>query len=66
MTEFDQQVLETYIPLLKAIMSVKRPLEDPPTFVPQNAFEQWQVYENGVTRRVYYYVNDTWRYHALT
>lgn len=58
--------LEKFVPLLNAMLQAKRPLSAAPTFTPRNAFEQWQIYENGATRRLYVYVAGTWRFTALT
>lgn len=57
---------EAFVPLLMQMLRAKRALSAAPTFTPKNAFEQWQLYENGVTRRLYLYVGGTWRYVALT
>jgi hypothetical protein len=64
--ETNLELPESFLPLLKEMMDVKRPLSSVPTFTPQNAFEQWQLYENGSTRRVYFYINGTWRFASLT
>jgi len=63
--EFKIQV-EQFIPMLTQMLRTKQPLSVAPSFVPRNAFEQWQIYESGATRRLYVYVAGTWRYTALT
>jgi hypothetical protein len=57
---------QTYEPLLSRMIRPKKHLTAVPTFVPQSAFDQWQLYDDGVNRRLYVYVNGTWRYTALT
>lgn len=37
-----------------------------PTHVPKRLVDQIILYESGATRRLYVYVNGTWRYVALT
>jgi hypothetical protein len=37
-----------------------------PTYSPKSFYDQFYLYENGATRRLYVYVNGTWRYSALT
>jgi hypothetical protein len=57
---------DEYQPILEALRRPRRPLFTAPTFVPKNLTEMIQFYENGTTRRLYIYVNATWRYVALT
>lgn len=65
--EDDKQLeMEQFIPLLTQMLRAKQPLSAAPTFTPRNSFEQWQLYESGSTRRIYFYVAGTWRYAALT
>ena len=37
-----------------------------PTHIPTNWSEQTVLYKNGTTYRIYVYLDDTWRYVALT
>ena len=37
-----------------------------PTYNPKTFFEQFVLYENGSTYRLYVYLNGTWRYVSLT
>ena len=61
-----EEFIETFTPLLSQQLHIKQPLSAAPTFTPRNAFEQWKIYENGATRRLYLYVGGTWRFVALT
>ena len=45
---------------------IKEPSDVVPTDPPKNFFEQFYLYENGATIRLYIYINGTWRYSALT
>lgn len=58
--------LATYLAVLEVLQRPKRYLSSAPTSTPKNFAEQIQFYENGSTRRIYCYVNGTWRYAALT
>lgn len=53
-------------PILETIRRIKQPVSTAPTVTPRNFIEQFVVYENGATVRIYIYVGDTWRYVALT
>lgn len=52
--------------LFSTLRQLKRPLSSAPTNTPQNLLQQFEIYENGSTRRLYFYVTDTWRYTTLT
>ena len=58
--------LETYLAILQQLRTQKRHLTSAPTFTPKNFYESIQFYDTGGTRRLYLYVNKTWRYVALT
>jgi len=58
--------LETYLAVLEGMKRPKRHLTAAPTFTPQNLAEQIQFYDDGTNRRVYFYINKTWRYATLT
>jgi hypothetical protein len=58
--------LDDFLPLLVALLTPKTHLTTAPTFIPQNLLEAIQLYESGATRRLYVFVNGTWRYTALT
>lgn len=64
--EEQQLSLESLIPLVLQMQQLKQPLTSAPTFTPRNFFEQIQFVENGGIKRVYFYVNKTWRYSSLT
>lgn len=50
----------------QALRQVKRPRSTAPTNTPQNFLQQIEFYDDGVNRRVYFYVGGSWRYAALT
>ncbi|HEX8196357.1 MAG TPA: hypothetical protein VF571_09230 [Pyrinomonadaceae bacterium] len=67
MTQDEQQfTLESLIPLILQMQQPKQHLTATPDFVPRNFFEQIQFVENGGIKRVYFYVNGTWKYSSLT
>ncbi|MEW6606070.1 MAG: hypothetical protein AB1414_01280 [bacterium] len=51
--------LEVFRKKLKTVATV-------PTGEPKNFFEQFVLYESGVTYRLYVYLGNTWCYVALT
>jgi len=52
--------------LLEELKTVRRAVSATPTYTPKNFLEQFVLYESGATRRLYIYVNRSWRYVALT
>jgi hypothetical protein len=58
--------LDEYQPILEALRRPRRPLSSAPTATPKSFVDMIQFYENGATRRLYIYINATWRYVALT
>jgi hypothetical protein len=64
--EFEQIEMAGFLPFLAALRAVKRPVSTAPTATPKNLLDQFAIYENGATRRLYVYVGGTWRYTALT
>lgn len=52
--------------ILEGLKVTHKPIATAPVFTPRNFSEQIQIYENGATVRLYIYVNQTWRYVALT
>jgi hypothetical protein len=58
--EFDLQ------PLIEELKSVRRPVDSVPTFTPKNFLQQFVLYENGGTNRLYVYMNGGWHYVTLT
>ena len=57
---------EMYLAVLEALQRPRRHLTTAPTFRPRNFAQQIQFYDDGTARRIYFYVNGTWRYNALT
>lgn len=57
---------EDFLPLLVELLSPKQYLIAAPNFVPRNFLEAIQLMDDGVNRRVYFYMNGSWRYTALT
>jgi hypothetical protein len=55
-----------YLGLLETMIRPKRHLTAAPTFKPKNFAEQIQFYDDATNRRIYLYINGSWRYVALT
>ncbi len=62
--EFDE--MAKFYPLLELLRKPKSYLIAAPTFTPKTLLEQIQFYDDGIARRLYLYVNKTWRYTTLT
>lgn len=58
--------LEDYVVFLEQLRRFRRHLTAAPTFNPKTLLEQVQFYDDGTNRRLYLYINGTWRYVALT
>ena len=58
-------VEQDFASIVLNLRTVRQPLATVPTFI-QNLLDQIQFYESGATRRLYIYMNGTWRYVALT
>lgn len=58
--------LESYISILQQLRTKKKYLTSAPTFTPKNFYDSIQFYDTGGVRRLYLYVNNAWRYVALT
>lgn len=60
--------LAQYLVFLDAMKFTKKAISTAPTFIPKNYFDQFQLYENAGTYRLYIYVSEAagWRYVALT
>lgn len=52
--------------LIAVLRTIKRPLTSAPTRVPRNLLEQFELYDTGGVRRIYFYVGGVWRYATLT
>ena len=63
--ELDERTISTNR-LFFETYKAKQPVASAPTAIPKNFYEQFQIYENGATKRLYIYVGTTWRYVALT
>lgn len=48
------------------IYQIKKHVTVAPTYIPKNFFEQFCFFDDGTNRRIYLYINNTWRYVALT
>lgn len=48
-----------YFPILKTVSIV-------PTYNPRSFLDQFVLYKNGATIRVYIYINNSWHYANLT
>lgn len=64
--ENQTQDLDDFLPLLFLLRYPRRHLTAAPTFTPKNFLEQIQSFDDGTNRRLYLYINKTWRYVALT
>lgn len=60
-----QNILD-FFSFLEYFRTAKRHLTTVPDFVPRTFWEQIQFLDDGVNRRIYVWVNGTWRYTALT
>jgi hypothetical protein len=58
--------LAGYIAVLQQLRSPKSFLTTVPTFTPKIFLDQIQFYDDGVNRRIYFYINKVWRYTTLT
>lgn len=58
--------LDDFLPLLVSLLAPKSHLTAAPTFIPQNLLEAIQLYDDGAARRLYVYLDGTWRYTTLT
>lgn len=61
--DIDPNQLQVLVGLLRA---TKRPLELAPTNTPKNLLEQFELFDDGVDQRVYFWLGGTWYYAALT
>jgi hypothetical protein len=57
---------EGYRPIIEALRRLKPHRTTAPDFLPMTLLDQIQFYDDGSNRRVYFYINKTWRYAALT
>jgi hypothetical protein len=64
--ELKPNTLDEYTPIIETLRRPRRHLTTAPTFTPKSFIDQIQFYDDGTNRRVYLYVNGTWRYATLT
>jgi hypothetical protein len=64
--DFTMPTFESFIPILAQLRGLKKTLTAAPTFIPKNVPDSFQFYDSGGVRRLYLYVNKTWRYVVLT
>lgn len=57
---------DTYTVFLEMLRVLKQHRTSAPTEIPRSFLEQIQFYDDGANRRVYFYINKTWRYSTLT
>jgi hypothetical protein len=62
----DMPVLEEFLPVLYSLRRIRRHLTTVPTNTPKTFADQIQLYDDGTNRRVYFFVNNIWRYITLT
>lgn len=60
------ETFEEFVAVLIALRKYRRHVTAAPTFKPKTFPEQIQLYDDGANRRLYLYVNGSWRYVALT
>lgn len=57
------------LPYFSVLESLRRPKQFvtvAPTFIPKNLTDQIQFYDDGSSRRVYFYFNGVWSHTTLT
>lgn len=64
--DLGQPNLADFLPILFALRAPRKHFASDPTFVPKSLLDQIQLYDDGTNRRLYLYINKTWRYVALT
>lgn len=64
--KFDDSKIEDYVALFQKLRVTKRHLTSAPTFTPKDFYESIQFYDTGGVRRLYLFINGSWRYVALT
>lgn len=65
---FSDEQLQGFVPLIVGLQNMKLPVSAAPTYTPQNLLEQFVIYKNGSTYRLYVWVDKAtgWHYTALT
>ena len=59
-------MLPQFLGLLQNLRTPRQHLSAAPTLVPKTMVDQIQFYDDGTNRRLYLYINNTWRYVTLT
>ena len=57
---------EYLLTVFKEVLQLKKFSANAPTYYPKNFFEQIYFYHNGADYRVYFWVDNAWKYTALT
>jgi hypothetical protein len=57
---------EDFLPALFPLRAPIRHLTDAPTFVPKTYLDSFQLFDDGVDRRLYIYFNGAWSFSTLT
>jgi hypothetical protein len=65
-TPQDSSSMDEFLAILFLARRYRRHLTTAPTFKPKTFLDQIQLYDDGTNRRAYFYINNTWRYTALT
>lgn len=55
-----------YASIIEGLRKVKAFRTTAPTNVPKSFIDAIEFYDDGANRRVYFYINKTWRYATLT
>lgn len=58
--------LNQYEGMLQNLRKIKQPISGVPTFTPRSFYDQFQLYVNGSTRRLYIYMDKSWHYITMT
>lgn len=61
-----ETTLADYASIIEALRKVKPFRTTAPTNVPKSFLDAIEFYDDGGTRRVYFYINKVWRYVGLT
>lgn len=48
------------------LMNIKETYDSVPTYIPKKLLDQIYLYKNGATYRLYIYINNEWKYTALS
>jgi hypothetical protein len=58
--KLEPDILSGFIPLLKDLRSIKRPLDAAPTFTPQNFLDQIQIFDDAGDKYLAIYIDGAW------